>query len=396
MKIYIVGIGMDGKKTLTAEAKKAIESADVLIGAKRMTEPFAALGKKIFESWKTDEICTFLDECKYNTAAVLMSGDCGFFSGAEQLKKRLCGFDTEIIAGISTPVYMSAKLGLSWHDMHFVSLHGTVGNIVRNVRRYGNCFFLLGGNVTTADICKRLCEYGSGNMIVHIGARLAYPDERIISGKANELTNTECDGLCAVITENKNPESCARFGIPDIEFERGNVPMTKSEIRAVIASKLKVYYNDTVWDIGCGTGSVSVECALAANDGTVFSVDKNDEAVSLTNKNARLFGCDNIRVISGIAPDVLRELPLPDKVFIGGASGNISAVVDAAASDGNTPYIVLTAVTLETLNEAVAALGEHGMSAKVTQIAAVRTRAVGSHTMFDAQNPVFIIEGAAK
>ncbi len=396
MKIYIVGIGMDGEKTLTAEAKKVIGNADVLIGAKRMTEPFAAVGKKIFESWKTDEICTFLDEYKCNTAAVLMSGDCGFYSGAEQLKKRLSGFDTEIIAGISTPVYMSAKLGLSWHDMHFVSLHGSNGNIVRNVRRYGKCFFLLGGNVTPADICKRMCEYGSGDMTVHIGARLAYPDERIISGKANELTNTECDGLCAVITENKSPGSCVSFGIPDIEFERGNVPMTKSEIRAVLASKLKVCYNDTVWDIGCGTGSVSVECAIAANDGTVFAVDKNDEAVSLADKNAHIFGCDNIRVISGKAPDVLRELPLPDKVFIGGASGKISEIIDVALSDGNKPKAVITAITLETLNEAVAAFREHGMSANVTQIAAVRTRAVGSHTMFDAQNPVFIIEGEAK
>lgn len=395
MKIYIVGIGMDGKKTLTAEAEKAIENADVIIGAKRMTEPFSGLGKQMSESWKTDDICAFLDECKCDTAAVLMSGDCGFYSGAQQLKTSLSGYDTEIISGISTPVYMCAKLGIPWQDMKFVSLHGADGNIVRNVRRYGKCFFLLGGNVTPADICKRLCEYGSGDLTVHIGARLAYPDECIISGKANEFTNTECDGLCAVITENKSPESCARFGIPDTEFERGNVPMTKSEIRAVLASKLKVCYNDTVWDIGCGTGSVSVECALAANDGTVFAVDKSDEAVSLTNKNAHIFGCDNIRVISGKAPDVLRELPLPDKVFIGGASGNISAIIDAAASGGNTPDIVLTAVTLETLNEASAELKARGMSANVTQIAAVRTRAVGSHTMFDAQNPVFIIEGAA-
>ena len=157
------------------------------------------------------------------------------------------------------------------------------------------------------DIGKRLCEYGSGDLTVHIAARLAYPDERIISGKANEFTNTECDGLCAVITENKSPESCARFGIPDTEFERGNVPMTKSEIRAVLASKLKVCYNDTVWDIGCGTGSVSVECALAANDGTVFAVDKNDEAVSLTNKNAH----NIIMIITIIYNFICRRTTLP-------------------------------------------------------------------------------------
>ncbi len=396
MKIYIVGIGMDGGKTLTAEAKKAIENADVLIGAKRMTEPFAAPDKQIFESWKTDEICEFLGSCKCETAALLMSGDCGFYSGAELLKKRLPDCDTEIIAGISTPVYMCSKLGLTWQDMRFVSLHGTDSNIVRNVRRYAKCFFLLGGSVRSADLCRRLCEYGTGDVTVHIGARLAYPDECIISGTAEELAGTGCDGLCAVITVNKAPEQCVLSGIPDSGFERGNVPMTKSEIRAVIASKLGVGCNDTVWDIGCGTGSVSVECALAANDGTVFAVDRNEEASALTARNAHIFGCDNIRVISGEIPAALTGLPCPDKVFIGGAGGNIAAVIDAACAERNSPGIVVTAVTLETLNEAVRVFEERGITADVTQISAVRTRAVGRHTMFDAQNPVFIIGGTAK
>ncbi len=392
-RIIIAGIGMDGDKTLTAEAKKAIESADVLIGAKRMTEPFLPLGKQVFESWKTDEICAFLDNCKSNTAAVLMSGDCGFYSGAELLRSRLSDYETEIIPGISTPVYMCSKLGLSWEKMHFVSLHGTDASIVRNVRRHEKCFFLLGGSITPADICKKLCEYGTTGVTVHTGARLAYPDEQIISGTASELTDIKCNGLCAMIIENHEPERCVRYGIPDNEFERGRVPMTKSEIRAVLASRLGVCYNDTVWDIGCGTGSVSVECALAASGGTVYAIDKNEEASSLTSLNAKKFGCDNIRVINGDAADLLKTLPCPDRVFIGGASGKIAAVVNIATAGGNEPKIVITAVTLETLNEAVDVLRNRGMKTQVTQISAVRTKVVGSHTMLDAQNSVFVIEG---
>ena len=321
MKIYIVGIGTDGEKTLTAEARNAIESADALIGAKRMTEPFTALGKTIFNSWKTDDICEYISDGNFGTAAVLMSGDCGFFSGAETLLKRLAGYDTEVIPGISSPVYLCAKLGLPWQDMRFVSLHGADGNIVRNVRRYERCFFLLGGSVTPADICKRLCEYGMGDITVHTGARLAYPDEQVLSGTAQELADIQCDPLCALITENHSPESSLRAGIPDSEFIRGEVPMTRSEIRAVVASKLGICYNDTVWDIGCGTGSVSVECALAATDGTVCAVDRSTDAAELTRKNAVRFGCDNINVVCGSAPDALGSLPAPDKVFIGGAGG---------------------------------------------------------------------------
>lgn len=393
MKIYIVGIGMDGEKTLTHEAKKAIGSADLLVGAKRMTEPFAGLGKPIFECWRADGIRAYLDGCGKEKAAVLMSGDCGFFSGSEALLRQLSGYDTEIIPGISTPVYMCSKLGLAWQEMRFVSLHGTDANIALNVRRNAKCFFLLGGNIAPSDICKRLCEYGSSDVTVHIGARLAYPDERIISGPASELTEVSCDGLCAVITENPVPENRIRIGIPDADFERGNVPMTKSEIRAVLASKLNLCYNDTVWDIGCGTGSVSVECALAAHAGTVFAVDRNDEACGLTARNARAFGCDNIRVVQGAAPEALSGLPRPDKVFIGGAGGNISAILDKAIENENVPKTVITAVSPETLHEAVEALKEHGLNAGITQLAAARYRALGAHTMPDTQNPVFIIEG---
>ncbi|MCR5168626.1 MAG: precorrin-6y C5,15-methyltransferase (decarboxylating) subunit CbiE [Oscillospiraceae bacterium] len=393
MKIYIVGIGMDGGKTLTAEAGKAIKNADVIIGAKRMTEQFAASGKTVFESWRPDEIHAYINGCGKDSAAVLMSGDCGFFSGAKALVHQLTGYDTEIIPGISTPVYLCAKLGITWQDMQFVSLHGTDANIALNVRRNAKCFFLLGGNVTPADICRRLCGYGMSGVTVHIGARLAYPEECIISGPASELTDVSCDGLCAVITENPKPENCIRTGIPDSGFERGNVPMTKSEIRAVLASKLEICYNDTVWDIGCGTGSVSVECALAAYDGTVFAVDKNDEAAALTELNARKFGCDNIRVIRGAAPGVLNELPRPGKVFIGGANGNISAILDAALEDNNYPKTVITAVSVETLNEAAEAVKAHNMIPEITQISAVRYKKLGKHTMPDTQNPVYIIEG---
>ena len=393
MKVYVVGIGMDGRKTLTAEAENAIGKADVLIGAKRMTEPFAALGKQVFECWKTDDICAFLGQCGHGTAAVLMSGDCGFFSGARLLEERLSGCDAEIIPGISTPVYMCAKLGLSWHDMKFVSLHGAQGNIVRSVCGNRKCFFLLGGGITPADICKRLCEYGMGDTVVHIGARLSYPDEQLISGTAAELSEVQCAGLCAVITENAAPERNVRTGIPDEEFTRGDVPMTKSEVRAAVASKLNVCYNDTVWDIGCGTGSVSVECALAANEGTVCAVDKNEAAVKLTVSNARKFGCDNIHALCGAAPEILRELPRPDKVFIGGAGGNIAGILGSALSPGGSQKAVITAVTLETLNEAAAAFREHRISPEITQISVTRTRIIGGHTMLNAQNPVFIIAG---
>ncbi|MGN0577466.1 MAG: cobalt-precorrin-7 (C(5))-methyltransferase, partial [Ruminiclostridium sp.] len=110
MKIYIVGIGMEGQKTLTAEALAVIESADVLIGAKRMVEPFSHLGKNTFISWKTEEIAEFIRNNSRSSVAVLMSGDCGFYSGSERLISALSSYETEVISGISSPAYFCAKI----------------------------------------------------------------------------------------------------------------------------------------------------------------------------------------------------------------------------------------------------------------------------------------------
>lgn len=158
-KIKIIGIGMDGIKTLTAEGAAAADSAELIIGSKRITEPFLGTDKEIFVSYKTEEIAEYIKNSEYKNIAVLMSGDCGFYSGTEKLLPLLCEYETEVICGISAPIYFCSKIKIPWQDMRFVSLHGADANIVRNVCAHGKTFFLLGGKITPSDVCKRLCEY---------------------------------------------------------------------------------------------------------------------------------------------------------------------------------------------------------------------------------------------
>lgn len=394
MKIYIIGIGMEGYKTLTEAARSAIENADVLIGAQRVLEPFSYLEKDCFISWKSDEIIKYLSGKPFITAAILMSGDCGFYSGAEKISKEFSEYDTEIICGISSPVYFCSKIQKPWQNMRFISLHGNDRNIIRNVCRNELCFFLLGGNINPADVCSRLCNYDRKNICVYIGENLGYETERIYSGIAADFTDIECGKLCVMITENSEFEHSVPFGINDNRFIRGNVPMTKSEIRGTVISKLNIGCNDVCWDIGCGTGSVSVEMALQCFDGKVYAVDKNSEAISLTNRNAHIFGCDNIKTIKGKAPEVLYDMPSPDKVFIGGSCGKINEILSVIYTKNNNADVVITAVSLETVNEAITAFEYFGITEpEIVQLGVTRTKKLGNHTMLSAENPIFIIKG---
>jgi len=394
MKIYIIGIGVEGRKTLTAEAKTVIENADLLIGAERMLEPFLTLKKEYFINWKSEEISEYLSKKSVGTAAVLMSGDCGFYSGAQQLISALSDYETEIISGISSPVYFCSKIKKPWQDMRFISLHGADGNIVRNICRNELCFFLLGGDVTPSKICDKLCEYGRDKIKVYIGENLGYENEKIRSGTVADFTGIECEKLCVIVTENADFERSVPCGINDGDFIRSNVPMTKSEIRNTVISKLNIGRNDVCWDIGCGTGSVSVEIALQCFDGRVYAIDKNEEAIELTAKNAHKFGCDNIEIISGNAPEILSELPGPDKIFIGGSCGKIREILSAAYEKNCNSEVVITAVSLETLNEAVSAFADFGIdSPEIVQLAVTRTKRLGNHTLLSAENPIFIIKG---
>ena len=167
--------------------------------------------------------------------------------------------------------------------------------------------------------------------------------------------------------------------------------MTKQEVRAAALAKLAVRPTDTLWDVGAGTGSVSVELALAAPAGRVYAVECDAEACDLIRQNRAKFAVQNLHLTEGLAPAALADWPTPDAVFIGGSKGSLRAVVDAALAANPDARLCISAIALETLQEAVAALTAHGLTAQVTQIAVSRSRAAGSLHLLMANNPVFLI-----
>ena len=390
-EINIIGMGMS-EKTLTAEALSLINDADILIGAKRLINEFSKLNKPSFNAYLSDDILEIIKETDANEIAILVSGDVGFYSAAEKLVDVLKDYDPNLVSGISSVSYFFAKCSLPWKDANLISCHGLDTNIVSSVRRNRFTFALTGKNIP--ELQKELVKYGFGDLNVWIGENLGSDEESIQESKISDLDGKEFSSLTVLIIENPDFDSRIRTGIPDEEFIRGKVPMTKSEVRAVCLSKLSLSPTDIAYDIGCGTGSVTIEMAFSAYDGKVYAFDKNEEAIALLEQNCQKFHLDNVEAICGLAPECLKDLPVPDVAFIGGSSGNMDEIVSYLYGINNKMRFVITAVTLENAMAGLDSLKNVGISGDIVQVAVSKGRQIGDLHMLMAQNPIFIISGS--
>ncbi len=390
--VKIVGIGPGAEDAMTARAREAVRTGDLLLGAKSVVGSLGA-GRETVFAYTPDKILEALESHpEAALAVVLMRGDTGFYSGAKKLTDALSDVDVEIIPGVSSVSCFAAKLGVSWDDAALVSLHGRSVDLLRTVSENRRTFALTGGENTPGRLCETLAAGGLGAVRVTVGERLSYPDERITAGTANELQGREFDSLSVLYLENDDAARPFRCGIPDEEFLRGDVPMTKSEVRAVSLSKLAPPEDAVIWDIGAGTGSVSVECAFAAPKGWIYAVEKEADACELIRQNAAKFRLGNLTVIEGTAPEALRDLPAPTHAFIGGSSGNLSEIIAALLGKNPAVRIVLNAVTVETRTEAALAAKEFGFAVcETAEINVSRARKLGRYHMMTAQNPVTVV-----
>ena len=392
-EINIIGMGMS-EKTLTAEASELINDADILIGAKRLIDEFSKLNKPSYNAYLSNDILEIIEKTDAEKIAILVSGDVGFYSAAEKLTETLKDYSPNLIAGISSVSYFFAKCSLPWKDANLISCHGLDTNIVSSVRRNRFTFALTGKNIP--ELQKELVKYGFGDLKVWIGENLGSDEESIQKSKISDLEGKEFSSLAVLIIENPNFDSRIRTGIPDEEFIRGKVPMTKSEVRAVCLSKVALSPTDIAYDIGCGTGSVTIEMAFSAYDGKVYAFDKNEEAIDLLKQNCQKFHLDNVEALCGLAPECLKDLPVPDVAFIGGSSGNMDEILSYLHGINKEMRFVITAVTLENAMAGLDSLKNLGISGDIVQVAVSKGRQIGDLHMLMAQNPIFIISGSGQ
>lgn len=401
-KVSLVGIGMGTPDTLTQEGKQALESADLLIGARRMVEHIKRPGQEVWTGYKPEEICAYIAaHPEHKNVAIALSGDVGFYSGAkkllETLHRELPMVQKKVYCGISSMIYFCAKLETPWEDVHPVSLHGRECNLPGLLRIYGKIFAIVGTTDGIAKLCQKLQSYGMGDVRVEVGERLSYPEEKITRGYAWQLTELETDSLSVALFTREGKETVVTHGIPDEAFIRGKVPMTKEEVRSISLSKLQLTRNSVIYDVGAGTGSVSVEMAMQAVEGQVYAIEKKPEAVELLYKNKEKFAADNLTIIEGLAPEACVDLPVPTHAFIGGSSGNMKEILELLLSKNPKIRVVINCIALESVGEAMNCLKELPLEqVDIAQVQVAKGKKAGSYHLMMGQNPVYVISCQGK
>ncbi|MBQ7465576.1 MAG: precorrin-6y C5,15-methyltransferase (decarboxylating) subunit CbiE [Oscillospiraceae bacterium] len=389
-QLTIVGVGV-GPESVTPSARRAIERAQVLFGAPRLLQEWNAVQKTAYPHYTAAKITPFINNSDADRFALLVSGDVGFYSAAASLCRECDDIEVRMEPGISSLHYFFARLGRPWQDAATVSCHGRQANLVDTVRRSAATFILTGGNVPALG--DALCRAGFSGLAVTVGQRLGMEDESITRHTAAELPSFSADPLTVLLIDNPAPDASCPTGIDDAAFIRGQVPMTKSAVRAVTMSKLRLQPGAVCCDVGAGTGSVTVEMALSAWRGHVYAIDKAPAAIDLIKQNCAAFHIGNVTPILGDALEQFAALPPMDAVFIGGSSGEMEALIAAAVAKNSAVRIVVNAIALETVQQAMAAFSAQGIEPEIVQLSWAETRAVSRVHMLTAQNPIFILSG---
>ncbi|MCB8814458.1 precorrin-6y C5,15-methyltransferase (decarboxylating) subunit CbiE [Desulfosporosinus shakirovi] len=397
--LQVIGIGPGRPEWLPPAIIELVKNCEILIGGSRALKLFPdftgyqyVLSGNLSSS--VDVIRNALQEKK--VVGVLVSGDPGFFSFLPRLKKEFPEENIDVHPGISSLQFAFARAELPWQEAIFASVHGRELSVLPQVITRPTAV-LTGGENTPQKIAQFYLERGH-NPKISVGNALAYPEEFWATMDAEQLVQEKTFLKNAIVILHPHSHrystiqgSEPRLGIPDEEFLRGKVPMTKAEIRVQVLAKAQISKFDNVVDIGAGTGSISIEAAGLASEGVVYAIEHNPEAQELILTNQHKFNVSNLRLIPGVAPDVFGELPPVDVCIIGGSNGRLAEILKTVPLvEGGR--IVITAVTIETVAQGLKLFTDNNyQDIDTVSIQAVRWKAVQTLHMAQALNPIFII-----
>ncbi len=398
MTVTLAGIGMGSKDCMTGAVSEAINECDILFGAERLLGGISK--KKTYKMYKASDIIPVLESEKPLKPVILFSGDSGFYSGTAKMIAALKEWDPDVcvnvLPGISSFSYMASKLGIAYDDAVLFSLHGkdddrNLSLLAEKVKYNAKVITLLSGSRDIGKVGALMKDRGINGRLF-AGINLSYDDEKILSMTFDEAAGYEGGGIATAVIVNDEPLKKPLINVvKDADMIRGDIPMTKECIRHESIIRLGLCEGDVMYDIGGGTGSVSVEAASLSSSITVYSFEKKTEAVGLIKENIAKAGLRNVEVIEGNAPETFEGLPAPDRVFIGGSDGKLSEIIRSPTDRKKGIRYVINAVSLETIEEVKKLIGEYETTDdEIIQVSVAGVRKAGEHHLLSAQNPVWI------
>lgn len=424
-KLSLVGIGY---RPLGARAHDIVMNAEVLLASSRLLEVFkryeeyGAVRDRIKVIDKVPETVGFIREnfsrSPLPSIVLLASGDPFFFGIGRRMIEEFGIERIEILPDLSSMQEAFARINVPWDDAFCISVHGgpdiaktralpyEMRDIPWLLEQHGKLAILTDKQNNPAEIARAVLAATGvprSEPLMHVCERLGYPDESIRSGTVKEfaamtfadpnvviLVKERVRGQGAEVTKNREGMP---FGLREEEIlhERGLI--TKDEVRAVTLHKLRLPKEGVFWDIGAGSGSISLEASRLCPGLRIFAVEKEQQRTDTIKANLQCYRARNVEIIHGAAPDALAGLPAPDRVFIGGSSGQVGGMVDLIKDKMPSGIIVVNAVTLETLNDSLSSLEQSGFSVEVSEISVSRSDVVAGKRHLSALNPVFVVKG---
>ncbi|KAB0671866.1 precorrin-6y C5,15-methyltransferase (decarboxylating) subunit CbiE [Oryzomonas sagensis] len=396
-KIYLVGAGITGWEGFGSKALEIIAKSEVMIGHQRHLDCFPDFAGEKMLFGELSDLLDFLKKTE-KRVAILASGDPTFFGVSRFLLRNLAKERIEIFPNVTSMQYAFARIKEPWDDSIFVSVHGRgLQPAVDKIVAAEKACVLTDKNNTPAAIAAELIERGAEGYEAWLCEDLGLPGEKFTKTSVRGLLELplQPSGLNILIlirTYAPNLTHYPLIGIDDEEFQTSKKLITKQEVRAVTLAKLQLQDDLVLWDVGAGSGSVSIEASNLMPNGRIFAVEQNAQCLAFIRENLKKFTTRNVKLVEGEAPDALDELPDPDRVFIGGSGGHLEEIIITVDSRLKPEgVVVLNAVTLDTLTKSIEFLEDHGFTTEAACVNIAKTRNLTEYKMFEAQNPVYVI-----
>ncbi len=378
-EITIAGAGTSHP---TPEVMNALKNSDVIFASPRFMHLIPA-GKKIIDIKNYSQF-----ENESGRILFLVSGDPGIFS-LLPLIKRKCQ-NVKVLPGISSLQVIASYAAETWHNAAILSGHGrniNAGHFLNTVERNAKTILFCDSNISPSWACEKLLCLPS--VEVFIGCNFGEKNELFLHGHPKEFIYRSFPELSIILIKNNAVYSPEKIFLRDRDFLREkNIVMTNEAVRSVILSRLAVNNNSVLWDIGAGSGSISVCSAHEFPYSDVHAVEHSHEAADLIIRNAAKFHLHNIHVHESRALSVVGELPAPSHVFIGGSDGELPGLLEYISRFH--VRVVIACVTLETTNTAYNLL-HTWENFEAVQIAVTSSHPLNSSlTLMKANNPVMI------